>query len=150
MSSLNQSTNSKLKHFDMRKNYNIPRYVVIIFFIIFLVSIIFNMKLIFFPESVPLMNFPFNAKITETDSGEITVKGLGDNSDYFKESYRILKTDEIKIVDENNQNISFEDLKPGMYVNVRVVNYDFNFKDMDTVTFVTKIKCSESMEGLYE
>lgn len=148
MKSLNHKTHFQSQYLNLRKIYSIPKYIIIIFLGLFLVSMLLNVKLLLFPKALSLTDVPFGGRITEADSKEIIVEGFGENIKYFRDSYRIPRSDEMKIVNEEGESISFDDLKPGMFVSVRVVNYEFNFKDMDTVTVVTRIKCSESKEKL--
>ena len=48
-----------------------------IFIVLFVVSILVNVKLLFFSPAVSLKNIPFEGVITEADSGKIVVKGDG-------------------------------------------------------------------------
>ena len=47
----------------------------VIFIVLFVVSILVNVKLLFFSPAVSLKNIPFEGVITEADSGKIVVKG---------------------------------------------------------------------------
>lgn len=133
-----------------RKQCEISWIIVAVFVVILIASIVTNVKLIFFQEQKTLKNVPFVGVIEENDTGEILVRGVGENIECFRESYIIANSDQIKIVDENEKDISFQDLKQGMYVKVRLWDDDFDFQDMDVLTIVTKIKCSETKEGLNE
>lgn len=84
----------------------------------------------------------------ECDAGRIEVKGLARNVEGLQETYQIFYSDQIKIVDENNQDIAFQDLQTGMYVYVRLWVEGIDFQNMDTLTLVTRIECSETKEGL--
>lgn len=71
----------------------------VIFIVLFVVSILVNVKLLFFSPAVSLKNIPFEGVITEADSGKIVVKG-GWNEwlQGFTEHYQIYNSDQIKIV----------------------------------------------------
>ena len=130
------------------KLYNVPIWLMVTFLLVLEVSILINIKLIFFQQSQELKNIPFWGQIVECDAGRIEVKGLARNVEGLQETYQIFYSDQIKIVDENNQDIAFQDLQTGMYVYVRLWVEGIDFQNMDTLTFVTRIECSETKEGL--
>ena len=59
-----------------------------IFIVLFVVSILVNVKLLFFSPAVSLKNIPFEGVITEADSGKIVVKGDGTNGCGLTEHYQ--------------------------------------------------------------
>ena len=83
----------------------------VIFIVLFVVSILVNVKLLFFSPAVSLKNIPFEGVITEADSGKIVVKGDGTNGCGLTEHYQIYNSDQIKIVNTNDELIQFTDLK---------------------------------------
>lgn len=82
-----------------------------VFIVLFVVSILVNVKLLFFSPAVSLKNIPFEGVITEADSGKIVVKGDGTNVCGLTEHYQIYNSDQIKIVNTNDEPIQFTDLK---------------------------------------
>lgn len=84
----------------------------------------------------------------ECDSSRIVVKGFEQNAEGLRETYQIFYSNQIKVVDENNQDIAFSDLQSGMYVDIRLWVDKIDFQDMDTLTIVTRIECSETKEEL--
>lgn len=130
------------------KRWNIPRSMVIIFIAAFTVSLLANIKFVFFQEQASYKNIPINGVVEANDTVEIVIKGFDENREGFRERYRISNSDQMKIVDENGQYISFQDLKPDMYVEVRLWHDGFELHDMDVLNMVTRIKCSETKEGL--
>ena len=109
----------------------------VIFIVLFVVSILVNVKLLFFSPAVSLKNIPFEGVITEADSGKIVVKGDGTN-------YQIYNSDQIKIVNTNDELIQFTDLKKGTRISMRLwIKEKTLYNDMDRLDIVTLIQCCE-------
>ena len=110
-----------------------------IFIVLFVVSILVNVKLLFFPPAVSLKNIPF-----EADSGKIVVKGDGTNGCGLTEHYQIYNSDQIKIVNTNDELIQFTDLKKGTRISMRLwIKEKTLYNDMDRLDIVTLIQCCE-------
>ena len=115
-----------------------------IFIVLFVVSILVNVKLLFFPPAVSLKNIPFEGVITEADSGKIVVKGDGTNGCGLTEHYQIYNSDQIKIVNTNDELIQFTDLKKGTRISMRLwIKEKTLYNDMDRLDIVTFIQCCE-------
>lgn len=115
-----------------------------IFIVLFVVSIVVNVKLLFFSPAVSLKNIPFEGVITEADSGKIVVKGDGTNACGLTENYQIYNSDQIKIVNTNDELIQFTDLKKGTRISMRLwIKEKTLYNDMDRLDMVTLIQCCE-------
>lgn len=138
--------------YGIRKRYSVPGYALVVFCLILLVSLATNMRFLYLQQYEPaeFKNIPFEGRIIENNQLEIVVAGCGDNLEKYRGTYIIHNSDQIKIVDENEQNLEFKDLKPDMYVEVRLWDYGFETQDMGTLTTVTQIKCAETRERLHE
>lgn len=134
----------------IQRYYSIPGYLLIVFGALLAVSILVNVKFLFLKQPEKIMNVPVEGRITESDAGQIVVEGAGNNMEGFRGTYRIYYSDQIKVVNEKEQNILFQDLKPGMYVEVRLWTDTNDREDRDVLSMVTWIKCSETREGLDE
>ena len=116
----------------------------VIFIVLFVVSILVNVKLLFFSPAVSLKNIPFEGVITEADSGKIVVKGDGTNGCGLTEHYQIYNSDQIKIVNTNDELIQFTDLKKGTRISMRLwIKEKTLYNDMDRLDMVTLIQCCE-------
>lgn len=116
----------------------------VIFIVLFVVSILVNVKLLFFSPAVSLKNIPFEGVITEADSGKIVVKGDGTNGCGLTEHYQIYNSDQIKIVNTNDELIQFTDLKKGTRISMRLwIKEKALYNDMDRLDIVTLIQCCE-------
>lgn len=134
----------------IKRCYSIPGYLLIVFGALLTVSVLVNVKFLFLEQPEKLMNVPVEGRITESDAGQIVVEGAGNNMEGFRGTYRIYYSNQIKVVNEEEQNILFQDLKPGMYVEVRLWTDTIDRADRDVLSMVTWIKCSETREGLDE
>ena len=106
--------------------------------------ILVNVKLLFFSPAVSLKNIPFEGVITEADSGKIVVKGDGTNGCGLTEHYQIYNSDQIKIVNTNDELIQFTDLKKGTRISMRLwIKEKTLYNDMDRLDIVTLIQCCE-------
>ena len=115
-----------------------------IFIVLFVVSILVNVKLLFFSPAVSLKNIPFEGVITEADSGKIVVKGDGTNACGLTENYQIYNSDQIKIVNTNDELIQFTDLKKDTRISMRLwIKEKTLYNDMDRLDIVTLIQCCE-------
>ena len=115
-----------------------------IFIVLFVVSILVNVKLLFFSPAVSLKNIPFEGVITEADSGKIVVKGDGTNGCGLTEHYQIYNSDQIKVVNTNDELIQFTDLKKGTRISMRLwIKEKTLYNDMDRLDIVTLIQCCE-------
>ncbi|MFR2310255.1 MAG: hypothetical protein ACLS6Z_10245 [Roseburia inulinivorans] len=115
-----------------------------IFIVLFVVSILVNVKLLFFSPAASLKNIPFEGVITEADSGKIVVKGDGTNGCGLTEHYQIYNSDQIKIVNTNDELIQFTDLKKGTRISMRLwIKEKTLYNDMDRLDIVTLIQCCE-------
>ena len=122
-----------------------------IFIVLFVVSILVNVKLLFFSPAVSLKNIPFEGVITEADSGKIVVKGDGTNGCGLTEHYQIYNSDQIKIVNTNDELIQFTDLKKGTRISMRLwIKEKTLYNDMDRLDIVTLIQCCEWKEDANE
>ena len=109
----------------------------VIFIVLFVVSILVNVKLLFFSPAVSLKNIPFEGVITEADSGKIVVKGDGTNGCGLTEHYQIYNSDQIKIVNTNDELIQFTDLKKGTRISMRLwIKEKTLYNDMDRLDIV--------------
>ena len=100
----------------------------VIFIVLFVVSILVNVKLLFFSPAVSLKNIPFEGVITEADSGKIVVKGDGTNGCGLTEHYQIYNSD----------------LKKGTRISMRLwIKEKTLYNDMDRLDMVTLIQCCE-------
>ena len=116
----------------------------VIFIVLFVVSILVNVKLLFFSPAVSLKNIPFEGVITEADSGKIVVNGDGTNGCGLTEHYQIYNSDQIKIVNTNDELIQFTDLKKGTRISMRLwIKEKTLYNDMDRLDIVTLIQCCE-------
>ena len=89
-------------------------------------------------------NIPFEGVITEADSGKIVVKGDGTNGCGLTEHYQIYNSDQIKIVNTNDELIQFTDLKKGTRISMRLwIKEKTLYNDMDRLDIVTLIQCCE-------
>ena len=123
----------------------------VIFIVLFVVSILVNVKLLFFSPAVSLKNIPFEGVITEADSGKIVVKGDGTNGCGLTEHYQIYNSDQIKIVNTNDELIQFTDLKKGTRISMRLwIKEKTLYNDMDRLDIVTLIQCCEWKEDANE
>ena len=122
-----------------------------IFIVLFVVSILVNVKLLFFSPTVSLKNIPFEGVITEADSGKIVVKGDGTNGCGLTEHYQIYNSDQIKIVNTNDEPIQFTDLKKNTRISMRLwIKEKTLYNDMDRLDIVTLIQCCEWKEDANE
>ena len=123
----------------------------VIFIVLFVGSILVNVKLLFFSPAVSLKNIPFEGVITEADSGKIVVKGDGTNGCGLTEHYQIYNSDQIKIVNTNDELIQFTDLKKGTRISMRLwIKEKTLYNDMDRLDIVTLIQCCEWKEDANE
>ena len=123
----------------------------VIFIVLFVVSILVNVKLLFFSPAVSLKNIPFEGVITEADSGKIVVKGDGTNGCGLTEHNQIYNSDQIKIVNTNDELIQFTDLKKGTRISMRLwIKEKTLYNDMDRLDIVTLIQCCEWKEDANE
>ena len=96
----------------------------VIFIVLFVVSILVNVKLLFFSPAV--------------------VKGDGTNGCGLTEHYQIYNSDQIKIVNTNDELIQFTDLKKGTRISMRLwIKEKTLYNDMDRLDIVTLIQCCE-------
>ena len=101
-------------------------------------------EIIIFSPAVSLKNIPFEGVITEADSGKIVVKGDGTNGCGLTEHYQIYNSDQIKIVNTNDELIQFTDLKKGTRISMRLwIKEKTLYNDMDRLDIVTLIQCCE-------
>ena len=99
----------------------------VIFIVLFVVSILVNVKLLFFSPAVSLV-----------------VKGDGTNGCGLTEHYQIYNSDQIKIVNTNDELIQFTDLKKGTRISMRLwIKEKTLYNDMDRLDIVTLIQCCE-------
>lgn len=95
-------------------------------------------------QLISLKNIPFEGVITEADSGKIVVKGDGTNGCGLTEHYQIYNSDQIKIVNTNDELIQFTDLKKGTRISMRLwIKEKTLYNDMDRLDIVTLIQCCE-------
>lgn len=115
--------------------------------ILVLLICIIVLLVIFRPSKSTIFVTLFNADIISNDGHTILVDGFNSNQEGLRDTYEIVYSDDIKIVDKDGEDIQFSDLKKDGVVVIKFAKYK-SLKDGDSLPLVLKIQYFQSREML--
>lgn len=115
--------------------------------ILVLLICIIVLLVIFRPSKSTIFVTLFNADIISNDGHTILVDGFNSNQEDLRDTYEVVYSDDIKIVDKDGEDIQFSDLKKDGVVVIKFAKYK-SLKDGDSLPLVLKIQYFQSRDML--